>query len=126
MAISIAEFEKALLSLEEALGLYSSFSELASKKLARDACIQRFEFCIELAWKTSSKVMGSASTAANTVIREMARENLIDDPEKWFEFIVARNQTSHTYDDKVAEKVFATVTRFVPEARRLLQNLKAK
>ena len=126
MAVSTAEFEKVLLSLEEALQLHSAFTDLAQKKLARDACIQRFEFCIELAWKTSARTLGSSSTAANTVIREMARDGLISNPEEWFEYIVARNQTSHSYDDNVAGKVFATILKFLPEAKRLLANLKSK
>jgi hypothetical protein len=62
----------ALRSLEEAFGLHLSFTEEASKRLARDACIQRFEFCVELGWKTAGRIMGSSATAANTVIREMA------------------------------------------------------
>lgn len=52
MAVSIKEYSKALLSLEEALSL-------PKNDIVRDATIQRFEFCIELAWKTSKKVMGT-------------------------------------------------------------------
>jgi nucleotidyltransferase substrate binding protein (TIGR01987 family) len=96
MAVSLAEYEKALDSLAQAVAMHASFTDVPTKKLARDACIQRFEFCIELAWKTAGKVLGSKSASANTVIREMARDGLIANPETWFEFIWARNQTSHT------------------------------
>lgn len=126
MAISIAEFDKALASLSEALNFYQSTNESAVKAIARDACIQRFEFCIELSWKTSGKILGSPSVAANTVIREMAREGLIQDPELWFGFIAARNLTSHTYDEKIAVTVMGSVQAFLPHAQKLLTALKLK
>ena len=109
MSVSIQEYEKALLSLQEAMNMQASFTDEASKKLARDACIQRFEFCVDLGWKVSGKIMGSNSTAANTVIREMARDGLITNPESWFAFVAARNESSHTYDDQMAQKVFAVI-----------------
>lgn len=66
MAISIMELTKATRSLEEVLTLYhsSDHQTLAIKKAFRDACIQRFEYCIELAWKTSMKILGSTTMAA--------------------------------------------------------------
>jgi hypothetical protein len=56
MAVSIEEYSKALLSLEEALALPKT-------DIVRDATIQRFEFCVELAWKTAKKVMGTQTSA---------------------------------------------------------------
>lgn len=126
MAVSINEYEKALTSLSEALAMHAAFADEATKKLARDACILRFEFCVELAWKTSSQILGSNSTAANTVIREMARDGLIDNPEEWFTFVLARNESSHTYDDEVAKKVFAVIQTFLPNGNDLLKKLKAR
>ncbi len=126
MAVSIVEFEKALVSLSEALQFYQHTEDLTQKKIARDACIQRFEFCVELAWKTSGKLMGSSSTAANIVIREMAQNGFISDPELWFDFVKSRNLSSHTYDDGVAKSVFAVIQTFYPHAQNLLNYLKSK
>lgn len=127
MAASIAEFEKALISLQDGINLFkNSAPGSPEQKAFRDACIQRFEFCVELAWKTAAKLMGSSSTAANSVIREMARDGLINDPELWFSFVTARNQTSHSYDEAVAQKVFAEIIKFQPEAATLLKRLKSK
>ena len=125
LAISIEEYEDALNSLEEAINLHSQSNLRESEKNAfRDACIQRFEFSIELAWKISRKIMGTSSQAPNTVIREMAQNNLIDDPKVWFEFIDARNKTSHTYDEDIARQVYAVILKFIPEAKKLLVHLK--
>ncbi len=89
----------------------------------RDASIQRFEFCVELAWKVSKKHMGTLSTAPKTVIREMAQAGLINSPELWFEFLEARNLSSHSYDEEVAKKIQNIFNSFYNEAEKLLKNL---
>ncbi len=43
-----------------------------------------------------------------SIVREMARNNLILNPELWMSFIEARNHSSHSYDEEVATKVLLT------------------
>lgn len=125
MAVSLAEFEKALDSLKKALDLYYSAStQEETQKAFRDACIQRFEFCIELSWKTSMKTLGSNTVAAKPAIREMARSDLILNPEVWMQFVDSRNETSHSYDENVALRLFKVIEVFYPEALKLLAMLK--
>ncbi len=117
MKPSTKEFESALKALETAL---------AEKKtdIVRDASIQRFGFCVELSWKTAKRVMGSNSSAPRELLREMAAQGLISDPESWFEFLEARNLSSHTYHEPLAERVYAVAKKFLPEGKNLLQKLK--
>ncbi len=127
MSISVHELTKAVSSLEEALTLFANAApDSIEKKAFRDACIQRFEFSVELAWKVSVKVMGANTTAAKIAVREMARNNLIPDPQVWFDFIEARNETSHSYDENVAKKILEVAKKFPPEAHKLLIELTAK
>jgi nucleotidyltransferase substrate binding protein (TIGR01987 family) len=124
LAVSIDELKKAVDSLIIAINLYrGSAPDSNEGKAFRDASIQRFEYSIELSWKTSMKVIGSSTAAAKLAIREMARNNLIQNPESWIKFIDARNETSHTYDDEVAKKVFVEIEKFLPEVTSLLKNL---
>ncbi len=125
MKISTFELSKAVKSLEEALALTkeSRLQDVEVQKALRDACLQRFEYSIELCWKTSMKILGSSTQAAKPAIREMARNNLIADPELWLSFIDSRNETSHAYDEDIAAKVFQNVQKFLPEALALIQNL---
>lgn len=125
MAITTEELKKALNSLKIASNLMkkSDLQDPELQKALRDACIQRFEYSIELSWKTSMKVLGSSTMAAKPAIREMARNNLISDSGLWLEFIEARNETSHAYDEDVAAKVFLNVQKFMPEAENLIQAL---
>lgn|SRR5690606_27020623 len=116
MAISIKEYSKALKSLEEALSL-------PKDDIVRDATIQRFEFCVELAWKTSKKVLGTSTSSPRQVIREMAQSGLIDNVEVWFDFIDNRNLSSHTYDEILAEKVFKVAQDFLAFGKKLEEKL---
>lgn len=125
MSATKTELGKALEALKEALDFaQKSQNDNVAYKIARDACIQRFEFCVELSWKVSAKFMGSASMTAKVVVREMAQSGLISNPEVWFGFIEARNRSSHTYDEQQAVLVFNVISQFLPEAENLFQNLK--
>lgn len=116
MAVSLYELEKALRSLEQVL-------LLPKDDVVRDAAIQRFEFCVELSWKTAKKTMGTVTSAPKQVIREMAQNGYISSVEPWFEALEARNLSSHTYDEVLAEKVFSVASKFPVLVRHLLSRL---
>jgi len=101
-----------LLKARDSLGL-----ALAAPKtdLNRDASIQRFEFTIELAWKTMRRILKYKSILINNprdTIREAAKEGLIQDPKVWFVFLENRNLTSHVYNEDVAEKIYSALPGF--------------
>jgi nucleotidyltransferase substrate binding protein (TIGR01987 family) len=124
MAISINELSKAMSSLAEALNLYEkAASGSIEQKAFRDASIQRFEYSLELCWKVSMKLLGSATGAAKPALREMARSNLIKNPSDWIDFVDARNNTSHSYDEEVASAVFGRVRQFLPCGQQLIVEL---
>ena len=124
MAVSVQEYKKVLISFEDALSALKkpNLGEM-ERKLFRDAGIQRFEFCVELAWRVSKKQMGTTSSAPKEVIREMAQAGLINNPEDWFGFLEARNLSSHSYDEEVATKIENIFGLFFVEAESLLKNL---
>jgi nucleotidyltransferase substrate binding protein (TIGR01987 family) len=129
MGVTVVEFEKALLTLQEALVELSKVSkkdQLSQYRMIRDALVQRFEFSVELAWKTAAKSLGSSSTAPKPVIREMAQNSFISDVQKWFDFIEGRNKTSHAYDEDIADAIVKIAQSFYPEAVLLLEKLKKK
>lgn len=115
-----------LSSLKSALKAFEDALE-PKNLLERDGSIQRFEFTFELAWKTLAKVLQSdqplEDNSVRGILREGARRNLISNVEKWFEFQTARNQTSQTYDEKVAEQVFAAAKSLPPFVHELIDKL---
>lgn len=121
---SLDEFKKAIQTLEEALDFADASKDNPIQyRIIRDACIQRYEYCIELAWKVSMKKLGSTVKFPKQAVREMARADLIKSAEQWLDFIEARNETSHSYDEDVATKVFKQILFFRNEAKQLLANL---
>jgi len=127
LAISIIELKKALDTLQESLNLYrKSETNSPEQKAFRDASIQRFEYLIELSWKISMKFLGSQTSAAKPAIREMARNDLIDNPELWLLFIDARNASSHSYDEDVAKQVFEKASQLPDQIKILLKKIENK
>ncbi len=123
-SISVEELKKAVQTLDLALQFAQQIkSNEVQFKIARDACIQRFEYCIELSWKVSMKKLGSLVKFPKQAIREMARADLISSAEQWLDFIEARNNSSHSYDEDVATKVFQQILMYRPQVDTLIKNL---
>ena|SRR5690606_8598538 len=112
-------FKKAVSRLEEAI-------RQEKDDFIRDSVIQRFEFSIELAWKTTKRVMGTATSAPKDVVREMAQSGYIDDVHIWLEAIDMRNLSSHTYKEPLAEKVYTFACNFLPKLKELISRLERK
>jgi nucleotidyltransferase substrate binding protein (TIGR01987 family) len=112
--MSTHEYKKALKRLKDAL-------QQEKNEFMRDSVIQRFEFTVELAWKTAKKLMLSSTNSPRSVVREMADEGLIADPVVWFSLIEARNLSTHTYKEDLAEKVYATAKNAIPEFEALMK-----
>lgn len=117
MALQTTEFEKAVTALGKALAL-------PEDDITRDASIQRFEFCIELAWKVSRRGLGTGASAPKQVVREMGQAGLISDVPLWLEAIDKRNLSSHTYNERLAREVYGFARDFLPELESLLVRIK--
>ena len=119
MKVETQEFNKAVARLEHALAQVKD-------EFVRDSVIQRFEFCVELSWKTARKIMGTSSTAPKDIIREMAQAQKIQNVELWLKSIDMRNLSSHTYKEDLAETVYDFAKHFLPELRKLVEVLNRK
>ncbi len=116
MSVSIRSFKSAVVALEAA-------TNEIKNDLVRDATIQRFEFCIELSWKCSKKVMGTMTSAPRQVVREMGQNALISDVPLWLKAIEYRNLSVHTYNEELADKVYDFILEFLPELKKLISEL---
>lgn len=109
------------------IGLRESQTPQASD-VVRDGAIQRFEFSLELAWKTLRRCLrlkGSQVNHPKDVIREAAAEGWITHPEKWLAFIDLRNETSHVYDEPTALRIYAALPEFQSELRDAVRVIQA-
>jgi nucleotidyltransferase substrate binding protein (TIGR01987 family) len=124
--ISTRAVELAVAVLEQGLRENAEYPHLLT---TRDGAIQRFEFVVDTSRQLLLRVLKevfsiSEANAQKDTFREAAKLGLVADAEKWIVHVNARNRTSHTYDSKIAEEVFAHIPSVLPDARDLLQRLR--
>ena len=95
----------------------------------RDGVIQRFEFCIELAWKTVREYLieqGYADiNSPKSVMKTAFSDGLLTNENGWLEILESRNITSHVYDEKTAETIFESIKDvYTPLFSELIETLK--
>jgi len=98
-------FEKAYFSLNQSIEAYNKESD---NLFIRDSLIQRYEYTIELAWKTLKDYLEEEGfidvSSPKKVIRQALKEGYITDP-VWLKALDDRNKTTHAYDEKMAQEV---------------------
>lgn len=114
--------------LEKASNRLAETLALRPTQVHQDATIQRFEFTFELAWKAIQSFAfqkGIQVVSPKDTIRIAAQLGLIEDVEMWFDFLDARNMSSHIYDEKMAKLVYQQAKKFLPEVEKLIEKLKS-
>lgn len=92
-----------------------------------DATIQRFEFSVELFWKLLKRLLldlGQETNYPKAVLREAFSTGLIDQEQKWIQMLDDRNETSHTYDEELADVIYGRIkTIYIPLMQTTLATL---
>lgn len=94
--------------------------------LRRDASIQRFEFCFELAWKCvqeAARAEGLDCASPKDCMRTAYRKNWLQDERGWLAMLEDRNRTSHTYDERLAAEVYERLAKHLVLLESLLAAL---
>ncbi|SFL78407.1 HI0074 family nucleotidyltransferase substrate-binding subunit [Salibacterium qingdaonense] len=112
-------FHQRLISAEKAV---STFGQIAGLKepsdIERDAAIQRFEYSFEACWKTAEQYLydieGLDIGSPKGVIRCCRDVKLFNDKETVtaLNMVNDRNLTTHTYNESVAEKIYADIETY--------------
>lgn len=121
-------FDRALSLLKDAL----SRGPTVLNQLEKEGTVQRFEYTLELAWKTikdyleESGVVLSAVTPRQ-VIKDAFAARLIADGQTWIDMIDHRNLPSHTYDPtNFEEAVDAIHGRYLAAFRQVRDLLESR
>ncbi len=115
MTTRLDSFATAITRLSEALSAHMT-------DLIRDAAIQRFEFCFELAWKViqeRARAEGLDCQSPKGCLKLAYKNNWINDESGWLAMLEDRNRTAHTYDETLAKDVYCRLPAHLP----LLQSL---
>ncbi len=101
-------------ALRQLAGSVELARQLPLSELEKLGLIKAFEFTHELAWNVmkdyfeyqgTTSIMGSRDAS-----REAFQKGLVADGEGWMEMLQSRNQTSHTYNQNVADEIAGKVT----------------
>ena len=121
----LSNFERALALLRAAL----IDGPAALNQLEKEGVIQRFEYCFELAWKTTKSYMEAngfvfAVVMPRQVLKEAFAAKLITDGQVWIAMLDHRNLLSHTYNPVVFEEAVETIhQQYLPAMERLFSFL---
>jgi len=122
MLQKIENYNNALAQLETAVARYQ---EASDDSLYRDGLIQRFEFTVELAWKSIKEYLedqGMVLSIASPrgILREAFAAGVIADADAWNNILTARNLTSYVYDEATAVSIARQIcTEFLPPLQAL-------
>ncbi len=100
-------------------------------EMLKEGLIQRFEYTHELAWNVMKDY---AIDQGNTTIggskdatREAFQMHLISNGEVWMEMIKSRNETSHTYNEVTANKIYSKIiNEYYPQFIAFQQTMETK
>lgn len=120
----LSKFSDAIKHLEEAIKEYEKYQITSS----RDGVIQRFEFCTELARKSTREYLLAQGyvdiNSPKSVMKQAYADNPIDDDQAWLALLYARNLTSHIYDENTANDIFDDIkNKYLTLFKQLLRKL---
>ena len=125
------QLKRALIRLDEMLRKYedsAGYEELIVDAL-REALAQRFEYSLEVAWKTCKRHLSEqgfieASTGSPKSIMRLAFSNgLIANATPWIRYIDARQNTAHDYSEEKLDAVIEVVGAFFKDAVALYEKM---
>lgn len=118
----LEDFGRAVEQLESALNVPPT------NDVIKAGCIQYFEFCFELAWKSIKFVSAEEGLpecmSPKSCLRQAFSQGWINNEDAWLMMPDARNRMSHTYNVKDALAVYESLPAFLPELKALWQRLR--
>lgn len=114
------DFKKALARLEEVLRHEGG----EDRDIRRDSAIKRFELTFDLSWKlikASLEDRGIACTSPLGCFREGYREKILVNDTIWMDMVKMRNETVHTYNLRLAEKVYDKLSSTLDAFQKLAE-----
>lgn len=112
---SVENLGRALERLDEALAVP------LDNPLAIDGTIQRFEFALELFWKTLKRLLeakGRQVSLPRDVLKHAYAEGWLDDEVRWLQMLKDCNESSHVYNEETARRIYGHVRDNFPEMRK--------
>jgi nucleotidyltransferase substrate binding protein (TIGR01987 family) len=115
----VDELKRRLALARRALGTLREVLAVPTTAITRDAAIQRFEYSFETTWKAAQRHLRDAegldSGSPANVIRSAHAVGLLDEASArlGLEMVRDRNLTVHTYNERLADEIFARLRGYL-------------
>ena len=119
------DFNSALNRLSEAVEITLANKDQVTYSFFRDSAIQRFEFTLEIAWKSIKSFLleyeGIECRSPKGCVREFLSTGYLDNTQisTLLMMIDDRNLATHTYHESLANEIFDHIQEYLP----ILQNI---
>ena len=104
----LEQFEKALARFQEIL-------EKDKDEIIRDSAIKRFEFTFDLLWKLVKlfleEKLGVVCHSPKGCFRDAFHQGLLDYDEFWLAIVDMRNDATHLYSEREADKIYENLPK---------------
>ncbi len=121
------DFKRALTRLRDSYRLAEENRGSRYYEFLRDSAIQRFEFTVEIMWKSMKsyleEVEGIICRSPKSCIRDFFSVGYIaeDEARSLLLMIDDRNRTVHTYHEDVAEEIFGRLGLYIDLFEKVLR-----
>lgn len=127
--LDITKFRACIDSLKTCSKDYKLTNNEHIKDYIEDACVKRFEYTVETAWKIMKKYLkleygkSDKELTMNNIFRLMEGYGFIESWEVWRNYYDRRNDTSHEYNQDKAKEILNNIDDLVKDCENLYTNL---
>ena len=113
------DFESALQRLKESLEKTKAYHSQEEYSFFRDSTIQRFEFTLEIAWKSIKHFLleqeGIECRSPKACMREFFSAGHLDEAQitLLLQMVDDRNLATHTYHESLADEIFSHMEEYL-------------
>lgn len=123
----MTKYQATLQEFYDALKRFEEVLKEEETEFIRDSAIKRFELVFDISWKVIKAFLedrGATCTSPLGCFKEAYREGILEFDEVWVGMVQTRNKTVHTYDQELAEEVYAKLPETLIAFKKLLDALK--
>ncbi len=127
--LDISKLALCLKALEECYSEYTKNNDSRMKEFLEDACVKRFEFSLEISWKTMKRFLkleyskNDTELTMNNIFRFMEHYGFVKSWTRWRTYYTERNNTAHEYDQKKARSLLAHTQDLISDMEYLYDKL---
>lgn len=125
----MARSDQRIATALQALATLDELADQPASNIVRDAAIQRFEYTFEATWKAAQAVLldrfGVELASPKPVVRASLENGLLTEEAARIGLAMVdhRNLTAHTYNEELANEIFAQIPGYRQLLREWLERL---